>query len=77
MDAGRFILATAHRAENVDNQARFTGLIKGLQMVQAEFGLPLIYPVHHSAKKQAEAFGLDTRGISLVAPLDYLGFFVA
>ena len=74
IEAGKFILATAHRAENVDDKARFTGLINGLQKVQSEFGLPLIYPIHPRAKKQLEAFGLDTSGISLVEPLDYLGF---
>jgi UDP-N-acetylglucosamine 2-epimerase (non-hydrolysing) len=72
--AGKFILATAHRAENVDDKERFTGLINGLQKVQAEFGMPLIYPIHPRAKKQLQIFGLDTRGISLVEPLDYLGF---
>jgi UDP-N-acetylglucosamine 2-epimerase (non-hydrolysing) len=74
VEAGKFILATAHRAENVDNKARFKGLINGLQRVQSEFGLPLIYPIHPRAKKQLELFGLDTCGISLVEPLDYLGF---
>ena len=70
----KFILATAHRAENVDDKARFSGLIAGLQRVQAEFGVPLIYPIHPRAKKQLEAFGIDAQGISLVEPLDYLGF---
>jgi len=74
VEPGRFILATAHRAENVDDKARFKGIINGLQMVQAEFGVPLIYPIHPRAKKQLQSFGLDTRGISLVDPLDYLGF---
>jgi UDP-N-acetylglucosamine 2-epimerase (non-hydrolysing) len=67
-------LATAHRAENVDDKERFSGLIAGLQRVQAEFAVPLIYPIHPRAKKQLEAFGLDTRGLFLVEPLDYLGF---
>lgn len=74
LKAGKFILATAHRAENVDDKERFTGLINGLQKVQAEFGMPLIYPIHPRAKKQLQFFGLDTRGISLIEPLDYLSF---
>lgn len=47
----RFILATVHRQENVDEQNRFAGIIEGLQKVQAEFGVPLIYPIHPRAKK--------------------------
>jgi UDP-N-acetylglucosamine 2-epimerase (non-hydrolysing) len=74
VEPGRFILATAHRAENVDDKTRFKGIITGLQKVQTEFGLPLIYPIHPRAKKQLQTFGLDTHGISLVDPLDYLGF---
>ena len=74
VEPGKFILATAHRAENVDDKERFSGLIAGLQKVKAEFGIPLIYPIHPRAKKQLEAFGLDTHGLSLVEPLDYLGF---
>jgi UDP-N-acetylglucosamine 2-epimerase (non-hydrolysing) len=73
-EAGKFILATAHRAENVDDKSRFSGLINGLQKVQAEFGLPVFYPIHPRAKKQLETFNLDTHGISLIEPLDYLGF---
>ncbi len=74
VEPDKFILATAHRAENVDDETRFKGIITGLQMVQVEFGVPLIYPIHPRAKKQLHTFGLDTRGISLVDPLDYLGF---
>ncbi len=74
VESGKFILATAHRAENVDDKVRFSGLIAGLQKVQKEFGVPLIYPIHPRAKKQLETFGLDTSGIRLVEPLDYLGF---
>jgi UDP-N-acetylglucosamine 2-epimerase (non-hydrolysing) len=45
-----------------------------LQRVQVEFGVPLIYPIHPRAKKQLEAFSIDAQGISLMEPLDYLGF---
>jgi len=69
-----FVLATVHRAENVDDKTRFSGIIEGLKRVQAEFGLPLVYPIHPRAKKQVEVFGLDVSGLTLVDPLDYLGF---
>jgi UDP-N-acetylglucosamine 2-epimerase (non-hydrolysing) len=71
---GGFLLATSHRQENVDNKDRFAGIIKGLQLVQGEFVVPLIYPIHPRARKQLELFSLDTEGLTLVEPLDYLGF---
>jgi len=74
LQTAKFMLATAHRQENVDNQKRFTGIIRGLQLVQREFRIPLIYPVHPRAKKQLALFDVDTNGLTLVEPLDYLAF---
>ena len=71
---GEFMLATAHRQENVDDKNRFAGLIRGLQSVQKAFKVPLIYPVHPRAKKMLSEFGVDTDGLTLVEPLDYLSF---
>jgi len=74
LDEGKYILATSHRQENVDDKNRFAGIIKGLQLVQKEFGLPLIYPIHPRARKQLNLFSIDTNGLTLVEPLDYLAF---
>ena len=72
--SGQFMLATAHRQENVDDPQKFSGLINGLQLVQSEFKVPLIYPIHPRAKKQLEKFGINHQGITFVEPLDYLAF---
>jgi UDP-N-acetylglucosamine 2-epimerase (non-hydrolysing) len=71
---GEYILATSHRQENVDDKERFAGLIKGLQLVQREFKVPLVYPIHPRARKQLRLFGIDASGLTLVEPLDYLAF---
>ena len=74
LKAGKFLLATSHRQENVDDKTRFAGIVKGLQLVQKKFGVPLVYPIHPRARKQLELFGIDTEGLTLVEPLDYLAF---
>ena len=74
LQADKFMLATSHRQENVDDQKRFAGIIMGLQLVQHEFQIPLIYPIHPRAKKQLAVFGIDTTSLTLVEPLDYLAF---
>ncbi len=74
LEAGRFMLATSHRQENVDDENRFAGIIKGLQLVQSHFNMPLVYPIHPRARKQLAKFGIDTTGLILVEPLDYLAF---
>jgi UDP-N-acetylglucosamine 2-epimerase (non-hydrolysing) len=70
----RFILATSHRQENVDNKKRFSGIVQGLKKVHCEFEIPIIYPIHPRAKKQLEMFNINTQGLKIVEPLDYLSF---
>jgi UDP-N-acetylglucosamine 2-epimerase (non-hydrolysing) len=74
VESGRFVLATVHRQENVDDPARFSGIVEGLRRVQDDFGVPVVYPVHPRARKRLSEFGLDASGLRLVDPLDYLGF---
>jgi UDP-N-acetylglucosamine 2-epimerase (non-hydrolysing) len=73
-EKSRFMVATVHRQENVDDKSRFLSIVEGLRRVQKTFGLPLVYPVHPRAKKQMSRFGLISKGLSLVEPLDYLAF---
>jgi len=74
VERGGYFLATVHRQENVDNRERFSGIIKGLELVHEELGFPVIYPVHPRARKRMKSFGIKADGIRLVEPLDYLSF---
>jgi UDP-N-acetylglucosamine 2-epimerase (non-hydrolysing) len=69
-----YFLVTAHRQENVDVKKRFEGIIKGLELIADEFGLPVIYPIHPRARKMMNHFGLNANSIELIEPLDYLSF---
>ena len=69
-----YFLVTAHRQENVDVKERFEGIIKGLERIADEFGLPVIYPVHPRARKMMNHFGLKANGIEFIEPVDYLSF---
>jgi len=69
-----YFLVTFHRQENVDVKVRFEGIIKGLELVAKEFGLPVVYPIHPRARKMMMEFGLKANGIELIEPLDYLSF---
>jgi UDP-N-acetylglucosamine 2-epimerase (non-hydrolysing) len=74
LEDGNYMLATVHRQENVDDEARFHAVLNGLQTVQEKFGFPVVYPIHPRAKKQLELFNLATNGIRVVEALDYLSF---
>lgn len=69
-----YFLVTAHRQENVDDAARFAGILRGLELVSEEFSLPVIYPTHPRSGKMMEEFSLGAEGVTFIEPLDYLSF---
>lgn len=71
-----YFLMTLHRQENVDVHARFSSIVKGLQGLVKEFNIPVIYPIHPRSRKMLTQFGLETSGINLIDPIDFLEFLV-
>jgi UDP-N-acetylglucosamine 2-epimerase (non-hydrolysing) len=69
-----YFLLTLHRQENVDNRARFASILEGLEKVASEFHLPLIYPIHPRSRKMMAKFGLKSRSLKLIEPVDFLDF---
>lgn len=69
-----YFLVTLHRQKNVDNPERFTSIIEGLNKVATEFHLPIIYPIHPRSQKMMAEFNLERGKLTLVDPLDLLGF---
>lgn len=70
----KYFLMTAHGQENVDVKERFEDIIKGLELVVNEFGLPVVYPIHPRARKMMNHFGLKANSIEFIEPLNYLSF---
>ena len=73
LESGNYILVTAHRQENVDDEARFRGIIEGLEKTR-ELGFDIIYPIHPRARKNLNRFRLELNCVRLIEPLDYLSF---
>jgi len=69
-----YFLVTIHRQENVDNRARFSSILEGLNAVVTEFHLPVIYPIHPHSRKRMSEFNLEPRNITLISPVGFLGF---
>jgi len=70
---GEYLLATAHRAGNVDSPARLERLVALLLAVPG----PVVLPLHPRTRARLEAAGLYERlerGVRLVPPLGYLDF---
>jgi UDP-N-acetylglucosamine 2-epimerase (non-hydrolysing) len=75
VEEGEFVLMTAHRAENVDNDDRFIDIFSSAEQVAAEFELPVIYPIHPRAKQRIDEFDISVPdAVRLVDPLDFLDF---
>jgi UDP-N-acetylglucosamine 2-epimerase (non-hydrolysing)/UDP-GlcNAc3NAcA epimerase len=71
---GAFVLATAHRAGNVDDPARLAALVELLAAVPG----PVVLPLHPRTASRLDAAGLRGRladaGVVLAPPLGYLDF---
>jgi UDP-GlcNAc3NAcA epimerase len=70
---GEYVLATAHRAGNVDDPQRLEALVGLLTRV----GRQVVLPVHPRTRARLEAAGLWARleeAVTLTAPLGYLDF---
>jgi UDP-N-acetylglucosamine 2-epimerase (non-hydrolysing)/UDP-GlcNAc3NAcA epimerase len=73
VEPGSYLVATAHRAGNVDRLDRLEQLADLLAALPA----PVIFPVHPRTRARLEAAGLSDRlgdGVRLVPPLGYLDF---
>lgn len=69
-----YFLVTVHRQENVDNHTRFTGILNALQLLNLQYKLPVIYPVHPRSRKTMAEFNLNTDNLILIELVDYFGF---
>ncbi|MEI6791905.1 MAG: UDP-N-acetylglucosamine 2-epimerase (non-hydrolyzing) [Actinomycetes bacterium] len=74
VEAGEYLLATAHRAANVDDPARLAQLVELLVAVPG----PVVLPLHPRTRARLETAGLiaalEAGGVRLLAPLGYLDF---
>jgi UDP-N-acetylglucosamine 2-epimerase (non-hydrolysing)/UDP-GlcNAc3NAcA epimerase len=72
LEAGSYLVVTAHRAGNVDRPERLERLAELL----AALPEPAVFPVHPRTRARLEAAGLTERlgGVRLLPPLGYLDF---
>jgi UDP-N-acetylglucosamine 2-epimerase (non-hydrolysing) len=71
---GRYLLATMHRAENVDIESRLRSLTAALEQLQREYGHPVICSLHPRTRSKMIAFGLQASNAQ-VRFLEPLGLF--
>ncbi len=73
----RFALATAHRAENVDDPAVLKNFVDSF----TDAPIPVVYPVHPRTRKRLRQYGLlrkllRTGNVQLLPPAGYFDFLI-
>lgn len=73
VSAGRYVLATVHRAENTDDEANLNEIITGLATVPH----PVVLPVHPRTESRLKEYGMwekATDTLEVIEPVGYLDF---
>lgn len=54
LESGKYILVSAHREENIDNDENLFGLVEALNTVAEQYNIPIIYSTHPRSWKRIE-----------------------
>ena len=57
LEKGKYILLSAHREENIDNEENFMSLMTAVNNIAEHYGMPIIYSTHPRSKKYIEKRG--------------------
>ncbi len=65
LEAGRYILLSAHREENIDIESNFNSLMDAVNTMAAHYDMPVLYSCHPRSEKfiNARGFKFDHRVI--------------
>lgn len=73
LEPGRYLVATAHRSENVDDLEGLGAIIKALGGVAQRFGREVIYPMHPRTRSKIGSMEVP-KGVRIMAPLGFYDF---
>ncbi len=63
LEAGKYILLSAHREENIDTEKNFNSLFAAINSLAAKYDMPILYSCHPRSRNRLDASGfvLDSR----------------
>lgn len=68
-----YILVTAHRSENVDNNASLGRIFEAIGRIAAELDRDVVYPMHPRTRSKLGSMAIPAR-VKLMAPLGFYDF---
>ncbi len=72
LEKGKYILLSAHREENIDNEKNFLALMEAVNQMAETYQMPIIYSTHPRSKKYIELRNFKFH--PLVRSLEPFGF---
>lgn len=73
LESGKYMLLSAHREENIDNEETFNSLMNAVNMAAEKYNMPIVYSTHPRSLKRIEDRGFKFH--PLVRQLKPFGFF--
>lgn len=73
LEPGKYIVVSAHREENIDDEENFFSLMRALNCVAERYQMPLVYSTHPRSWKRIEERGFKFN--PLIRQLKPFGFF--
>lgn len=73
LEKGRYLVASFHREENVDDKSRLRQIITSLNLIATTYNLPIILSTHPRTKKRLSNLGIELH--PLIREMKPFGFF--
>ena len=79
LEKGKYLLLTAHRPENVDDQDELARIIVGIKKISVKHKLPIVWPLHPRTRKNLQSFELmssvnEIPTLKIVEPVGFWDF---
>lgn len=76
LDAGKYLLVTMHRAENVDVPERLHELTLALDKLQKQYNIPIVVSTHPHTRVRMQSYGikLKNKSIQFMQPFGFFDF---
>ncbi|MCK5130248.1 MAG: UDP-N-acetylglucosamine 2-epimerase (non-hydrolyzing) [Clostridiales bacterium] len=73
LEGGKYMLVSAHREENIDNEKTFESLMNAINMAAEKYNMPIVYSTHPRSLNRIKDSGFEFN--PLVKNLKPFGFF--
>ena len=77
LESGKYLLVTAHRAENVDIEDRLKSIVSALDLLSKKYDMPVIISTHPRTKSKMEKYGLNPdihKNLHFLPPFGFFDF---